>query len=321
MSSSSSSSYHQVNTAAERARLLKEMLQIQAQIRTKKEKERLIKTNQNNHYSRMFEPVTKTMEKLSSKPAVPVVDDLIDLKEPVMRKKEENDTEIEEEEEEEEEGKSLFDSVLQTIPTSLRDDGIFGLNVHTRCIGSHDFQVINDDLLVVDEVKSYRITDPDLWRLLLVKRPNSIKLKLKSGKKYKLFVRDYKRMVDELDLVDFAYAKYGDRKETREKFKLLQDLERTTTTTKSGSGFLFSVQPPPFFSKKCRRRRGLKSSTVVIPSDKKGLLRALYQAVAELRAGNTSMRNLVVPLAQEAKRKKILPPHLLSVDERNWVFS
>ena len=299
------SSYHRVNTAAERARLLTEMLQIQAHIRSKKEKERLIKTNQHNKYSRMFEPVTKTMEKLS-KPAVevPVVGDLIDLKKPTM-KKEENYTEIEQE--------SLFDSVLQTIPLSLRDDGIFGLDARIRRIGSHSFRVINDNL-VVDDVKSFHITDPDLWRLLLIKRPNSINLKLKSGKKYKSFVKDYERMVDELDLVDFAYAKYGERIKTRAKYKLLQDLKN-----KSGSGFLFSIQPPPFSMK--RRRRQIKASTVVIPSDKKGLLRALYQAVAELRAGNTSMRNLVVPLAQEAKSKKIFPPHLLSMDERNWVFS
>jgi len=45
------------------------------------------------------------------------------------------------------------------------------------------------------------------------------------------------------------------------------------------------------------------------------------KALAELRAGNTSMRNLVVPLAQEAKRKKILPKNLLSVDEETWVFA
>ena len=295
-------SYRQVNTAAERAHLLNEMLQIQAQIRTKKEKERLIQTNQTTRYAKIFEPVTKSIEKLS-KPVVevPIVDDLIDLKQPVT-KKEENDAEIEE-------GAALFDSVLQTIPLSLRDDGIFGLDARIRRIGSHSFRVINDNL-VVDDVKSFHITDPDLWRLLLIKRPNSINLKLKSGKKYKSFVKDYKRLVDELDLVDFAYAKYGDRIKTRAKFKLLQDLKN-----KSGSGFLFSVQPPPFSKKQ------IKSSTVVIPSDKKGLLRALYQAVAELRAGNTSMQNLVVPLAQEAKRKKILPPHLLSVDERNWVFS
>ena len=50
-------------------------------------------------------------------------------------------------------------------------------------------------------------------------------------------------------------------------------------------------------------------------------MRALLQALAELRAGNTSMRNLVVPLAQEAKRKNILPKHLLSPDEETWVFA
>ena len=33
-------------------------------------------------------------------------------------------------------------------------------------------------------------------------------------------------------------------------------------------------------------------------------MRALLQALAELRAGNTSMRNFVVPLAKEAKQKR-----------------
>ena len=295
-------SYHCVKTAAERARLLEEMLQLQARIRTQKEKQRLIKTNQSSRYAKIFEPVTKTMEKLS-KPAaeVPlgeVADDLIDFKEPAMKK---------EEEEESEEEEDLFDSILQTIPVSLRDDGIFGLNVYNDRIGSHEFRVI-DNVLIVEGVKSFHITDPDLWRLLLVKNPNSISLKLKSTGKYKSFVKDYKEIVDELNLEDFAYARYGDSMKRRAKYKLLQDLKN-----KSGSGFLFSVQPLPFSKKR------VKSSTVVVPSDKKGLLRALYQAVAELRAGNTSMQNLVVPLAQEAKRKKILQPQ--SPDEKNWVFS
>ena len=61
--------------------------------------------------------------------------------------------------------------------------------------------------------------------------------------------------------------------------------------------------------------------TVVIPSDKEGLLRALLQAVAELRAGNESIRNLVVPLAQEAERKNILPKGLLSPEELTWVYA
>ena len=69
------------------------------------------------------------------------------------------------------------------------------------------------------------------------------------------------------------------------------------------------------------KKRLFHPSTIVIPSDAKGLLRALLQAVAELRAGNTSMQNIVVPLAQEAKRKKILPRNLLSPDEMTWVFA
>ena len=73
---------------------------------------------------------------------------------------------------------------------------------------------------------------------------------------------------------------------------------------------MFSVRKPSF-----------KPSTFVIPSDRKGLLRALVQAVAELRAGNESMRNLIVPLAQEAKRKKILPDNLLSPEETTWVYA
>ena len=104
--------------------------------------------------------------------------------------------------------------------------------------------------------------------------------------------------VVDMNLVDFAYAKSGRTFTKRWKYKLLSNLS-------TGSGFLFSVQPPPF----------------ILPSDKKGLLRELYKAVAELRAGNTSMQNLVVPLAQEAKRKRILPRNLLTTEEQNWVFT
>ena len=50
-------------------------------------------------------------------------------------------------------------------------------------------------------------------------------------------------------------------------------------------------------------------------------MRGLVKALEELRAGNTSMRNLVVPLAQEARRKGILPVNLLSPDEETWVYA
>ena len=61
--------------------------------------------------------------------------------------------------------------------------------------------------------------------------------------------------------------------------------------------------------------------TVVVPSDRAGLKKALFLALSEFRAGNTAMRNVVVPLAAEAKRKGILPEHLLTNDEKTWVFA
>ena len=62
-------------------------------------------------------------------------------------------------------------------------------------------------------------------------------------------------------------------------------------------------------------------NTVVIPSDNDGLMHALVVALADLRAGNTSMLNIVVPLAQEAQRKGILPKGLLKPSETTWVFA
>ena len=78
-----------------------------------------------------------------------------------------------------------------------------------------------------------------------------------------------------------------------------------------GSGFLFTTRPPTV----------IHPDTVVVPSDPAGLMEAIALALAEFRAGNTSMRNVVVPLAAEAKRMGILPKNLLSNDEKTWVFA
>ena len=83
---------------------------------------------------------------------------------------------------------------------------------------------------------------------------------------------------------------------------------------KQGKGcFLYTTSPPP--------KSFVHPNTVVIPSDRVGLKKALFLALSEFRAGNTAMRNVVVPLAAEAKRKGILPEHLLTNDERTWVFA
>ena len=95
----------------------------------------------------------------------------------------------------------------------------------------------------------------------------------------------------------------------RAKYKLL---------SRVGRGFLFTTRKPKFLKRSHNR---VSPSVVVVPSDKQGLLRALKKSVAELRSGNTSMQNVVVPLAQEAKRLKILPPGLLSSKELTWVFA
>ena len=125
-------------------------------------------------------------------------------------------------------------------------------------------------------------------------------------------LNEYLNIVKSLNLINDAKDQ-GVSYRTRAKFKLLSKAMKTTF----GSGFLFSIRPPAFK----RTKRLFHPSTLVIPSDKKGLLRALLQAVTELRAGNTSMQNVVVPLAQEAKRKKILPANLLTPDETTWIFA
>ena len=92
---------------------------------------------------------------------------------------------------------------------------------------------------------------------------------------------------------------------------------------KDGSSPPSQQSPPlsPCQTKKKKRSQKFSPETVVIPSDKKGLLCALVRAMAELKAGNTSMRNLVVPLALEAKRRGILPKEYSNVDNLNWIYA
>ena len=78
---------------------------------------------------------------------------------------------------------------------------------------------------------------------------------------YLPFVQDYVDIAKQLGLLD-SYA--GSHR--RVKYKVLSH---------KGSGFLFSVQPP----------------SVVLPSDRVGVLMELNKALAELRAGNFTPRS------------------------------
>ena len=305
---------YRVNRLADEEKLLREQLKMENGIRKHRERKRQSKAVASQKYSRIFEPVTKSLDELKDiqkaadtvnpQPEENLIDlgdnkadgDLIDI----------DDVPFTKEEAEEKPGE-LFLEALASIPVRYLDDGVFGLNIKTGKIGSYKFSVKGDRLTVrsMDSIKQYDINDYDLWRLLLVTRPNQIGLDLKSIEGREVLKR-FLGIVHDLDLVQDAESR-GLRYQNRAKYKLLLHGE------KIGSGtFLFTARPPPQL---------IHPSTVVIPSDNKGLLRALLQAVAELRAGNTSMQNIVVPLAQEAKRKKILPLNLLSPDEMTWVFA
>ena len=295
--------FYRIDKLASEEELLRKKLEIENQIRKQREKMRRSKSLEGQRYQRIFKPVTKSIEELKAiqKPD-PSVENLIDFDDHMVEPK------VEEVDADEKPGE-LFRRALESIPSAKQDDGVFGLNVKTNEIGNNNFSIKGNILMVQNKdtnvVKPFPINELDLWRLLLAQRPISIGMYLSDEKGHHI-LKDYDEIVRELDLVQDA-ANKGVNFTARAKFKLLKNLKR-------GSGFLFSTRPPPFI-------KVFPPSTVVIPSDKKGLLRALLQAVAELRAGNTSMQNIVVPLAQEAKRKKILPHNLLSSDEMTWIFA
>ena len=335
-------SFHfcRIESLADEERLLREKLKIENQIRKHREKNRRSKTVETRKYSRIFEPVTNSLKDLKSlvtttplppppspPPSNKLLHDLprMDIDTKYLLDEAVDDTtlpppmipevvEEEEEEEDEEAEGDLYLQALRSVPDYIRDDGVLGLNVRKGKIGSYYYSVRENVLTIDDGINtSFLINDINVWKLLLLQSPTRWMNLTNLRGKYISAVGKYVAIVEALDLVNIAIANKVNLK-NRSKYKLLHNY---ILAQKEGSGFLFSVRPPPFIKKK----RLFHPSTVVIPSDKKGLLRALLQAVAELRAGNTSMQNIVVPLAQEAKRKKILPRNLLSPDEMTWVFA
>ena len=243
----------------------------------------------------MFEPVTKSIEKLlPAAGAEPVAGTSVEP-EPVVETVKPEPKEFLEPGEEPDlkeflEPGELYKKALSLVPRRLRDDGALGLNVEAGTIGDYVYEVEGDVLHVND--KEFEIKDLNLWKLMIVYNPSKIQLRLKDQDDYYPFVYEYADIIDELGLLDY----YSGSKR-RVKYEILSKMHK-------GSGFLFSVQPPTF-----------------LPSDRMGILSELHKALAELRAGNTMMRNMVVPLAQEARRMNILPPNLLSPDEETWIFA
>ena len=296
--------------------MLEEMIAVRDEVRSAKEKERRSKSEQSRRYTQMFSPITKSLKRLKSSQA-PTVENSTNTDTPYYAdsivdaaSSTHSNTVSDGETEEEEEEKhvpmpgELFMEALALVPAGKRSDGAFGLNTVTKMIGDYQYFVDGDVLVAVDvkerNLLRFEVKDLDLWRLLLVKRPKSIGLQLDAD-----ILKQFADIVHQLDLVISAHRDHGAYVQRRAKYLLLpHDVV--------GRGFLFSTTKPELL---------VHPSTVIIPSNKKELLKALIKCVAELRSGNTSMQNVVVPLAQEASRLKILPPGLLRPDEMTWVFA
>ena len=343
--------YHKINSVQDEANLLKQIINLETQVRAKRERERLTSNSESEKYAKIFEPITQSMRTLhtiasssSSSSSSPrtggqqSVNSGSTVKS--AEKKEEEEEEGEEGEENDHYDHSKEDSIskeddndnespllhqaLSQVSKTQRDDGVYGINWAKRTIGGKDFTVKNGNILQVQvgrgEQMEFKITDINVWKLLLYQNPYSkVSTETSAGEPTQA-VQQYQEIADALNLIDYAkqHLKSGDAYKKRKKYKLLSVKEQ------QGSGFLFSIQMPSSFSnRKVKKKRGagiarvkkhqynrkqlFKPSTIVIPSDKKGLLSALVKATAEMKAGNSSMRNLVVPLEQEAKRRGILP--------------
>ena len=133
--------------------------------------------------------------------------------------------------------------------------------------------------------------------MLLAKNPTKyIELRNVSTRKYHSYVNEYENIAEKLHFLDFVDQSGEIAVRNRTKYKILQ----------SGSG-LYSLLPPPH----------------LVPSDPQGVLRELQKAIAEYRAGNKSMRNIISPLIHQARRMKILPKKECQKMYRqfNWVYT
>ena len=308
--------FHPIKRVEDRERMLERILSLQTQVRTKREKDQLASSSRNQKYTKIFEPITKTLEHIADIPTpskknlldtdVPTTNnDLVDLISPEIIKKEEEEASPGE----------LYRSALRIVSVNDRDDGTFGLNTNTQKIGDYTFTIDGDTLNVTNDDgddQEFIIDDIEEWIVLLAKSPGRyLTLSCKKGqstpskrrretrqkKEYIPSVKRYVEIANKLNLIKTA-EESGKSYKTLSKYTVI-----TRCNERLGNGFLFSIKPPPFLHKTGNKKNFIKPSTVVIPSDKKGLMRALVQALAELRAGNTSMRNLVVPFKKQNEKE------------------
>ena len=60
--------FHQIKTVEDQERMLKKILLMQTQIRARREKDRLARNSQNEKYTKIFEPITRSLKFLTDIP-------------------------------------------------------------------------------------------------------------------------------------------------------------------------------------------------------------------------------------------------------------
>ena len=270
-------------------RILEEIIGEETKIRTQKERERLKHQFRNEQYTTIFEPITKTLKSLAGVQYQKREDepDLMDEPNPDLM----DEPNLMDLTTLEPTAVSLYKTALDSIPRKLRDDGIFGLDWKHHKIGNYYFYVLGNTLFAEkhDVKRAFNINDINVWKLLLEQRPNRRELDEGAIEKYRVIART-------LDLVPDAQHS-GVQYWNRIKYKLLEEEE---SESESGSGLQFAP------------------STMVIPSDRKGLLRDLAVTLAEYQAGNVGLRRRAKALIKEARRRKFLPKDFFPPGQLTW---
>ena len=186
--------FHQIKTVKDEEQMLKKIISIQTQIRARREKERLARNSQNDKYTKIFEPITRTLKNLSDIPTTSTTTtlhpthaenlndfkdptNLIDVKDnpslpPPSLIPEDSDIKYDDDDDD------LFLHIVRSIPAKEKDDGVFGLNIDNKRIGDNTFTVKGDVLRVYNDENgsevTFQINDDEVWKLLLAQRPKQI---------------------------------------------------------------------------------------------------------------------------------------------------
>ena len=316
------SHFHTISSIDDEQDLLQKLIHLETQIRAKRERERLLRTGQSEIYGRIFEPITREIKTLKQvetlgapaapptpvptpAPASPTPLGTPQYKTPpttpagsppktAPAKFELSDVIAAE----------YFDAKRE-IKARNREDGYLGLDIDTQTVTGRHY-TINGNQIIVDSPSRKKgkikitIQHPRTWVMLLAKNPNNIisNTDFRTHQTYP-WVLEWQDIAQRLHFKDFIdNSPHAADVRKRAKFKMLQ----------KGKGFLYSLVPPPH--------------TVVLPSDPQGVLRELEKSIAEYKAGNSSMRNIIGPLIQQARRMKILPKYLQKTcKEFNWIYA